>query len=97
MTELYTIKWLGYNEKRNYDRIFGHVEMSDGRHYAFWGQRGKKIDVKRHLNHHRIASLIQENTSKGYKQIDPSHYEFICPGFKESLDVWLTTHILQED
>ena len=93
----YKIKWLGFNEKPNFNRIWGHIVMADGRNFVFWGVRGKKIDFKPHHTKWRIDALINMNIRKGFKKIETDHYELIQPGFREDLEIWLTASILSDD
>jgi len=90
----YTINWLGYNEKGQYGRIWGYLTMEDKRVFAFWGTKGGKMLFKRHT--YTMEWMINQSSSKGYKQINPNHYELICPGFKADLEIWLTTAILSD-
>ena len=91
----YEIVWLGFNDKPNYNRIWGYLKMSDDRYYAFWGVKGKRQQFKLQQEW-TLSMLVNQQTHKGYKQIDPSHYEQIAPGFHEDLELWLTTNILAD-
>ncbi len=91
----YKIVWLGWNEKENYDRIWGYLKMDDDRHYAFWGKRNGRQQFKPQQEW-RIGMLVSQQENKGYKKIDPSHYEEIAPGFQESVEIWLMTNILAD-
>ena len=97
MPNAYAIKWLGFNEAPNYDRIFGHLQMSDGRNYAFWGIKGKPIEFKKHDFVGKIAFLINQYERKGFKQIHPTHYEMICKNFQEDFEIWFTAYVLKEE
>ena len=92
----YEINWLGYNEKPNYDRIWGWLRMSDDREFTFWGVKGKKISFKLQGEWWSASRLVHENISRGYRQIALAHYEMICPGFTEELEIWLTGAILSD-
>ena len=94
--DLYEICWLGYNEKPNYNRIWGYLRMRDGRLFTFWGVRGMKIQFKNHRWGGRVEYLRDMQEAKGFKRIDPDHYEMICPGFKQDLEVWCATAILAD-
>lgn len=37
----YKIIWLGWNHHNNHDKIWGMLELKDGRYYSFWGKRKK--------------------------------------------------------
>jgi len=91
----YTIEWLGFNEKPNYNRIWGHLHMNDGRDYVFWGMRGSKIEFKQHMQKYKIPSIINQNKKKGYKSIETSHYELLCPNFIQDMEVSFMAYILK--
>ncbi len=95
----YTIKWLGFNEKKNFNRVWGHILMKDGRHYVFWGVRGHKIDFKKHSfnTKSKIPFIISQHEERGYTQIKPAHYEMICPKFIEDMEIWFMAHVLKEE
>lgn len=95
--KLYTIKWLGYNELPNYNRIWGIVELNTKRNFAFWGVKDKKISFKYHKYIMELNSLIITMERKGYKKISPLHYELISPGFNENFEQWLMAAILSDD
>lgn len=95
--DVYKIKWLGFNEKSSFNRIWGHIEMKDGRNFVFWGVRGKKMDFKLHTIPWRIEALINLNIRKGYKKIEPEHYDIIHPGFIEDLEIWFTASVLSDN
>ena len=94
----YEIVWLGFNEHPNHNRIWGYLKTKDGRFFTFWGVRGKAIDFKLHPRHNEyyVKNLKQMRIHKGYKEIDPNHYELIAPGFKNDLEIWCATAILSE-
>lgn len=95
--DAYTVEWLGYNEKPNYNRVWGHIKMKDGRDYVFWGVKDKKMQFKRHNHNYRISFLINQNEKKGYKKIHPEHYELICPDFTENMEIWFMAYVLAEE
>lgn len=95
--DTYEITWLGYNEAPNYNSIWGIVVMADKRMFAFWGVRNGKIMFKRHMNEWDLRFQTQQKEAKGFKKIDPLHYEMICPKFHEDFEIWLTTAILSDD
>lgn len=97
MNNSYTIEWLGYNKKSNFNRVWGHIKMRDNRHYVFWGVKGKKMEFKRHKYPSRIAFIIKQNEAKGYNQIHPDHYEIFEPNFIEDVEIWFMAHVLQEE
>lgn len=91
----YEINWLGYNEKVTHGQIWGYLTMSDQRVFAFWGTSVGKILFKRHR--FAVNYLAEAKARKGFKKIDPSHYEIIRPNFQEDLEIWLTSAILSDD
>ncbi len=95
--ETYTIKWLGYNSAPNYNQVWGHVVMADKRAFGFWGKKGGRILFKKHDHSNQLSWLVSQKEAKGFKQIDPEHYEMICPRFQEEFEIWLTSAILADD
>jgi len=95
--ETHSIKWLGFNSASNYNQIWGHVLMADARVFSFWGKKGGRILFKKHNHVHQLNWLAAQKESKGFKKIDPDHYELICPGFREEFEIWLTSAILADD
>ena len=98
VAENYKIAWLGFNEKPNYNSVWGHIQMHDSRDYVFWGIKDKQLMFKQHGSYsYKIPFLIAQKEKKGFKKIDPDHFEMISPNFKEELEIWLMAHILQEE
>lgn len=93
----YRIAWLGYNEKPNYNRIWGWLEMKDGRKLVFFGVKGKKIQFKPQQDIYMINYLINQMEFKGYEKIKVEHYEEIYPDFIQDIEAWLLSAILGAD
>lgn len=93
----YTIGWLGYNEKPNHNRIWGWLEMRDGRKFVFFGVKNKKIKFKKHDSVHAIRYLVNQMEFKGYEKIKVEHYVEICPNFAQEMESWLISAILGEN
>jgi hypothetical protein len=97
MSESYEIAWLGYNSKSNYNRVWGLVKkVSNGDHFAFWGTKNGKLDFKQQPHIHRLTSLIRQQEQKGFKKIDPEHFEMIRPNFQTDFEIWFTTALLSD-
>jgi hypothetical protein len=100
MEKLYKIEWLGLNHVKNVNGIFGHLIMSDTRQYAFWGHVGGTIGIKRHSDWQTafyLTNLVSIKQRKGFKKIEPEHYELLCSTFFDDLERSLTGYILSED
>jgi len=93
----YRIAWLGYNEKPNYNRIWGWLEMKDGRKFVFFSVKGKKIQFKPQQDIYIINYLINQMKFKGYEKIKVEHYEEIYPDFIRDIEAWLLSAILGAD
>ena len=93
----YRIAWLGYNEKPNYNRIWGWLEMKDGRKFVFFGVKGKKIQFKPQQDIYMINYLINQMEFKGYEKIKVEHYEEIYSDFIRDIEAWLLSAILGAD
>lgn len=93
----YRVVWLGYNEKPNYNRIWGWLEMNDGRKYCFFGVKNKKILFKKQTEAFILNYLVNQMENKGYEKIKVEHYVEICPNFIEELETWFLNAILVDD
>lgn len=93
----YSIGWLGYNEKPNYNRIWGWLEMKDGRKFVFFGIKGKKVEFKPQQDIFVINYLINQMEFKGYEKIKVEHYEEIYPNFVQEFETWLLGAILGDN
>lgn len=98
-TKNYKIEELLFNEHKDYDSICGYLSMNDGRYFTFWGKREKKILFKIHKEDvfggiSEIHNMLRTRKHKGFKLIHPNHYELICPGFIQSLEVDFLTEKL---
>ena len=93
----YRIQWLGYNEKPNYNRIWGWLEMRDGRKFVFFGIKGKKIEFKPHHDVYLINFLVNQMEMKGFNKIKVEHYEMIHPSFIQEFETWFTSAILADN
>ncbi len=91
----YTVVWLGYNDKPNFNRIWGHVKMTDGRDYVFWGVAGKNQQFKLQTSW-KIDMLMRQMEYKGYSKIEARHFERLFPGFHGDLEIGLMTNILDD-
>lgn len=102
MSSGYKIEWLGYNEQEQYNCIWGHLVTDTMRDFAFWGVKGKTILFKEHKKDYHafhttyIPMLIYKHEAKGFKKIDSNHYEMICPGFLNQLEIHFMTAILAD-
>lgn len=107
MSENFEIKWLGYNEAPNHNRIWGWLVVTQNQNvFAFWGVKGKEVDFKAHESligpkhirrdiENRMNYQTSQKQKKGFKEIDPSHYVMLVPSFMEDIEADLMAHILK--
>ena len=97
MENPYEVKWLGWNNEGNSDKVWGWLEMNDGRKYCFWGRRGKTLQFKHHRHLDRLLRLEkQKETRKGYNFIRPEDYDQLVKDFLDSVEVYCMTAILSD-
>ena len=97
MENPYKIKWVGWNNEGNSDKVWGWLEMNDGRKYCFWGRRGKTLQFKHHPHLDRLRNLeIQKEQRKGYKFVRPEDYDQLVKDFLDSVEVYCMTAILSD-
>lgn len=95
-TNIYTIVWLGYNDKPNYNRIWGWIRLSNKANYAFWGVCGQKLDFKLHSYDFSLLSTKEKMIKKGFKFVSLEKYQEIHPSFIDDLEIWYTAAILSD-
>jgi hypothetical protein len=94
----YQIMWVGWNSQGNHDKIWGWLKMADGRIYAFWGRRGKKLRFKQHDREWDVRLKVDEKRfKKGYDMVLPSRYDELVKDFLDEVEIWCTTAILADE
>lgn len=95
-TNIYTLVWLGYNDKPNYNRIWGWIKMNNNQNYAFWGVCGQKLDFKFHHYDFSLSSTKDKMIKKGFKSITLEEYQELYPSFIDDLEIWYTAAVLSD-
>ena len=102
----YEILWLGYNEKPNFDRIWGWLKLADGRHFAFYGKRGRNLNFKLHEDEgswwggnaqDQMKARLMVSKQKGFKEIELKKYIEMVPTFVDDLEAGLTMAIIADN
>lgn len=97
MEKLYEIKWLGWNNHNNSDKIWGWLQMNDGRKYCFWGRRGKTLQFKQHYSFYELKKLEnQKEFKKEYKRIFSNDYDRLVKDFLNQVEIYCMTAILSD-
>lgn len=97
MEKPYEVKWIGWNNEGNSDKVWGWLEMRDGRKYCFWGWRGKILQFKHHLHIDRLLRLEkQKETRKGYTFVRPEDYNQLVKDFLDLVEIHCMTAILSD-
>ena len=96
MIDGYQITWLGWNNQDTSDKVWGHLEMDDGRYYAFWGRRGKTLRFKLHTSYRDLSKLQNSKEKKGYLYVAPQDYNKLVQDFLTELEINCMTAILAE-
>lgn len=97
MTTGYTLTWVGWNNEGTHDKVWGHLEMADGRLFAFWGRRGKALRFKQHDDIYDLGVLERSKSSKkGYTYVDPADYNELVEDFISDVEIWCMSAILSD-
>ncbi len=97
MEKPYEVKWLGWNNKGNSDKVWGWLEMNDGRRYCFWGRRGKTLSFKIHHSLHELQKTQrQKERKRGYNLVRPENYDRLVKDFLDSVEIHCMTAILSD-
>ena len=100
MDEAYEIRWVGWNNSfengTQHDKVWGWLEMSDGRLYCFWGARGKTLRFKLHYRLGQLLTLQRNKESRGYNFVDPMDYDRLVQDFITDVESYCMMAILGE-
>lgn len=97
MPEGYSIKWLGWNNEDNHDKVWGYIRMDDGRYFAFWGRRGKTLRFKEHASLTSVEKVrVEKELKKNYYWVNPDDYEKLVKDFITKLETDCMAAILSE-
>jgi len=98
MDDAYEIRWVGWNNSRKegtqHDKVWGWLEMRDGRLYNFWGRRGKSLRFKLHTNRYALEKLQDTKNRKGYTFVASSDYNRLVKDFIDEVEFYCMTAIL---
>lgn len=88
--------WIGWCREDNHDKVWGLIDITPaqtglGTYIAFWGRRGKKLQVKVHhdLTFYEASRLCDKKEDRGYKRI--LTLDSVYPEFEQDLEqtaVW---------
>ncbi len=97
MENPYKIQWLGWNNQGSSDKVWGWLEMDDGRKYCFWGRRGKTLQFKQHHSLYELQKLESEKERrKGYIFVRPEDYNQLVKDFLDKVEIYCMTAILSD-
>lgn len=97
MEKPYKVEWLGWNNQGTSDKIWGWLEMDDGRKYCFWGRRGKALRFKQHHSLYELQKLedVKERRN-GYSFVRPENYDRLVKDFLDQVEIYCMTAILSD-
>jgi len=75
-----------------HDKIWTAFEC-EGKYFAGWGRRGKKISFKQHGTLFSL-NTVQRKKQKTYKEVDQFQLFALFPTFKEDVGKFLTFDLL---
>lgn len=97
MNEAYEIRWVGWDNSfedgTQHDKVWGWLEMKDGRLLCFWGARGKTLRFKSHTSHYALVNLQRKKESR-YKFVDPIDYNRLVQDFITEVESYCMMAIL---
>ena len=96
MKKPYEIQWLGWNNQGTSDKIWGWLEMDDGRKYCFWGRRGKTLQFKQHYHLDQIMIVEAQKGKRGYTFVGPENYNRLVKDFLDQVEIHCMTAILSD-
>jgi len=98
MDSPYEIKWVGWDNSwekgTQHDKVWGWLQMRDGRCYCFFGRRGKTLRFKEHENVYALHDLQGKKSRKGYNFVDPANYDDLVKDFIDEVEFYCMTAIL---
>ena len=98
MDSPYEIKWVGWDNSfedgTQHDKVWGWLQMRDGRNYCFFGRRGKTLRFKEHKDEYALYKLEIAKAKKGYVLIHPKHYDSLVKDFIDEVEFYCMTAIL---
>lgn len=92
----YDMKWVGWNNNKGHDKVWGWLQMSDDRVYCFWGARGKKLRFKEHSSEYAVELVQHRKEKTGYTYIPQKKYDSLVKDFLDDVEIWCTTAILSD-
>ena len=98
MEDVYELRWVGWNNANTkgtkHDKVWGWLEMRDGRLYNFWGARGKTLRFKLHDDWYTLTQLQNTKARKGYNFVDPKDYDLLVKEFVVDVEFYCMNAIL---
>lgn len=96
------ILYVSWCNDNGHDKIWGYFCLDNDQYpvvwnkpvFVFWGARGKALQLKQHTISDALYALLRNKERKGYKEIDVTEFEKICPNFHEEVDNKITFAIL---
>ena len=87
-------KFIGWCKEDNHDKVWGAINIGDGKVLTVWGRRGAKLQTKVVYDNWDLTKLIRKKeNSKGYKSIEKYELDEVYPEFEADLEktaMWAT-------
>jgi len=90
------MQWVGWDNSKNHDKVWGWFIMKNGKAWCFWGARGKKLKFKIHPSHDSAEKVMEQKEKAKYKFVPPSKYDTLVKDFLDDVEVWCMTAIIEE-
>lgn len=74
-------QFIGWCKEGNHDKIWVALEY-EGKFYAAWGRREKKLQFKEHTTKWILQHLAQKKQRSGYQEVDEFQLFALFPDFE---------------
>lgn len=82
------IKFIGWCNEGNHDKVWGIGDCGDGEYMTFWGRRGNKLQTNRkYMSWPKVRSLVSSKLNKGYVEFDKDELDQIHENFRKQVFV----------
>jgi len=82
------IKFIGWCNQANHDKVWGIGATDDNEFMTFWGRRGNKLQTNtKSMSGYDAYKLIDSKRKKGYQEFDKNELDKIHEDFRKQVFV----------
>lgn len=82
------IKFIGWCNEGNHDKVWGIGKREDGDFMTFWGRRGNKLQTNnKSMGDYEAFKLINSKRKKGYQEFAKDELDLIHKNFRKQVFV----------